>query len=129
MENGEIFTDVIYDNVENRYEKKEAVIPIITQNTYKIEETKKPDISEIDNKEIISERLRFLKKNIVTELEIGILFTILIFTSLMTLYEILKTSIIKQMMYGFFIVVGVIAFVYLIIVEYRIHKVKNSVKQ
>ena len=129
MNGDELFTDVVYDNVDHRYEEKKEAIPVLSPNTYKVDEYKEPDINEVDNKEVIDERLRFLKKNILTEMEIGILFIILIFTSLMTLYEIFKIPLFKQILPMFFIAVVGIVIIYLIIVEYRIQKVKKSVKQ
>ena len=128
MENNELFMDVEYDDVDHRYEKKEE-IKIVPQNVYEVNENVKPDITKVDGNEILDERLRFLKKNILTEIEIGVLFSILIFTSLMTLYEIFKISILKQILYWFFIAILVIVVLYFVLAEYRIHKVKKSIKQ
>ncbi len=129
MPNDDLFMDVVYDDVDHKYEQKDSHAQVITQNAYKIEPHVEPDISKVDDKEIIDERLRFLKKNIITEIEIGVLFIILAFTALMTAYEILHISIIKQMLTWIFILCVIVIVIYFIVALVRINKVKHSIKK
>ena len=129
MNSDDLFLDVEYvDNIHKYQKKVEKPKLSVNQNVYQSKvyvPEKTTEIKPDKTPDLLSKELNSLKKNIITELEIGILFTILIFSALMTSYQIFKLNFVKHLLPWFLIALVLILVLYLIIVMHRISKVKK----